>query len=119
MFFLSKEDELIFSSNIKALYFYAQWMPYHNKMLIMIDKVEQKYKNITFLAIDVESFKGLCKRFSVESIPTVVITNLGTEIKRLNGFIMTSAFISAFTDICNLRNTINGEDNEQEARSNK
>lgn len=101
MLFITKEQEIISPSKIKVLYFYATWMPFHKKMLIMIDKIEQKYKDITFLAIDVDHFKGLCRRFNIESIPTVLIMDNGEEIKRINGLVMTSAFKSAFVDICN------------------
>jgi thiol-disulfide isomerase/thioredoxin len=101
MLFITKEQEILTSVKIKALYFYATWMPFHKKMMIMIDKIEQKYKDIEFLAIDVDHFKGLCRRFNIESVPTVLIIDSGKEIKRINGLVMTSAFKSAFVDICN------------------
>ncbi len=100
MIFLT--DENIVICKLQALYFYAPWIPYHKKMLIMIDKVEQKYKNIEFLAINTDDFKGLCSRFSVSSIPSVIILNDGAELKRIKGLVMTSAFKSAFADIFNV-----------------
>ena len=101
MLFITHENELINKGKIQPLYFYSSWMPYHKKMLIMIDKIEQKYKDINFLAIDADYFKGLCKRFNIESIPTTVIIRDGKEIKRIEGLVMTSAFRSVFVDICN------------------
>ncbi len=65
----------------------------------MIEKMEEKREDISFFAIDVDHFKGLCRRFSVESIPSVVVFKDGKEIKRINGLVMTSAFKSAFADI--------------------
>lgn len=100
MLFITHESELVIYPTIQVLYFYASWMPYHNKMLVMIDKMQEKYKNINFIAIDVDYFKGLCKRFSIESIPTVLVLKNGAEIKRINGIVLTSAFKSAFADIC-------------------
>ena len=50
-----KDDKLIF------LYFYANWLPLHKKMLLMLDKIEKKYNN-SFYAIDTDSFKEYCKR---------------------------------------------------------
>jgi thioredoxin-like negative regulator of GroEL len=100
MHFLTQEEELSFKSKIQSLYFYASWMPYHKKMLTMIDKVEQKHKEIQFFAIDTDHFTGLCKRFNVESIPCVVVIQEGKEVNRVTGLIMTSAFRSAFVDIC-------------------
>ena len=101
MLFITHENELIITSETIALYFYASWMPYHKKMMIMIDKMEQKHKDIAFLAIDTDHFKGLCRRFSIDSIPTVLIMSNGEEAKRINGLVMTSAFKRAFADICN------------------
>ena len=112
MFFITQENELASELKLHALYFYASWMPYHSKMLIMIDKMEEKHKDIAFFAVDVDAFKGLCRRFDVNSVPTVIITNNGYEIKRITGIVMTSAFNSAFADIYNSSNTINGENNE-------
>lgn len=100
MLFITNEEEIILDK-IQALYFYASWMPFHKKMNIMISKIEDKYKNISFIAIDVDHFTSLCKRFAVDSIPTVIVLEDGQEIKRINGLIMTSAFKSIFADICN------------------
>lgn len=85
---------------IQALYFYASVMPYHNKFLTMIGKMEDKY-DIAFSAIDVDQFSNQCKRFIITSIPTVLILKEGKEIKRINGSVLTSAFKGAFADIYN------------------
>ena len=84
---------------IQALYFYASWLPFHKKFLIMIDKIEKKHNNIIFSAIDTDQFKSQCKRFLITSIPTIIILKDGKEIKRIIGLILTSAFKSAFADI--------------------
>lgn len=61
MLFLTKEEDLVFSDKYQALYFYAQWMPFHKKMLTMISKIEEKHKDVIFFGIDTDHFKGLCK----------------------------------------------------------
>ena len=99
MNFITQEDELKMEKPIQALYFYASWMPYHNKFLTMIDKMEIKYKDIIFSAIDVDQFGTQCKRFLITSIPTVLILKEGEEVKRITGLVLTSAFKSAFADI--------------------
>lgn len=101
MLFITHEDELSNKHKIQSLYFYSSWMPYHKKMLIMIDKIEQKHKDVSFLAIDVDHFRNLCRRFSIESIPTVIVMSGMEEIKRIEGLVLTSAFRSIFSDICN------------------
>jgi len=100
MQFLTKEEDFKLVPQIQSLYFYASWMTFHKKMLIMIDKMELKHKDIEFIAIDTDHFKGLCKRFAINQIPTVLIIKNGYEIKRITGLVLTSAFRSAFADIC-------------------
>jgi thioredoxin 1 len=99
MIFLSREDEIVLSGP-KSLYFYASWMPYHKRMVSMIGKMEQKYKDLGFFAIDTDYFKPLCKRFNIVSVPTIVILKDGKELKRVEGLILTSALKVVFADIC-------------------
>jgi len=100
MQFITQEEELQIDLPLQALYFYASWMPYHNKFITMIGKIEEKYKDISFFAVDVDAFPSQCKRFSVNSVPEVIILKDGKEIKRISGLVLTSAFRSAFADIC-------------------
>ncbi len=100
MQFITSEPELKFGESISAMYFYANWLLCHKKMLLMIGKVEDSYKDLTMLAVDVDHFKGLCRRYNVESIPTVILVNNdGKELKRINGISLTSAFRKVFADI--------------------
>lgn len=101
MLFVTSEPEIKLEESFQGLYFYASWMPYHKKMLLMIDKIEDKFKNIKFMAIDIDHFKNQCVRFNIDSIPTVIILDNGKEVKRINGMVLTSAFKSAVADICN------------------
>ena len=100
MLFITRQEELQIDLPLQALYFYAPWMPYHNKMITMIGKIEEKYKDVSFFAIDVGEFESQCKRFSVDSIPTVIILKGGKEVKRINGMVLTKPFKTAFADIC-------------------
>lgn len=117
MLFLTSEEELKILPHIQALYFYAPWIGlHHRKMMTMIGKVQEKHKEIEFIGVDSDQFKGLCKRFNVESIPTVVILKDGIELERITGMALTSAFRSIFADICNSE-TKSGEFHEQEESS--
>lgn len=108
MIYLTDESELKVSEGISGIYFYADWLVFHKKMKIMIDKVTQHNENIKFFAVDVDSFPKLCTRFAVESIPTVVIMKKGgEEVGRINGMSLTSAFKKTFIDIY----ALHGEEN--------
>jgi thiol-disulfide isomerase/thioredoxin len=100
MIFIDKESDLSFD-DMCVLYFYASWYPYNKKMLIMLDKMEQKYNHIKFFAINVDDFKQVTKRFAINSVPTVLIFNK-KELKRITGLVLTSVFRSVFADICSV-----------------
>jgi thiol-disulfide isomerase/thioredoxin len=102
MIFLSEENELAFSQGIVSLYFYASWVPFHKRMMTLIGKIEEKHPEVKFYAIDVDHFKGLCKRFDVTSVPQIVTFVDNTETKRIEGLVLTSALKSAYADICNV-----------------
>lgn len=99
MIFITEESDLPNSDETIVYYFYASWMPFHKKMMTMISKIEDKYKNITFYAIDTDHFKSLCIRFNVKEIPTVIIRKENKELNRVVGLVLTSAFKSVFADI--------------------
>ena len=97
MIFITQESDLIFEKKC-VLYFYATWLPYNKKMLIMLGKMEKKYNNVRFFAINIDNFKQTCRRFSIDSIPCVLIFDK-KEVKRINRLVLTSAFKKAFADI--------------------
>ena len=99
MIFITREDEIKLGK-IQSIYFYASWMPFHQKMTLMLDLVAEKYKDIDFFAIDVDAFKNQCKRFNIEIIPTIIVLEEGKEVKRLSGMVNTKVFIDIFADIC-------------------
>lgn len=85
---------------VQALYFYAPWMPFHHRFMKLIDNVEGKHKELHFFAIDVDQFDSQCKRFSIDSVPTVLILKNGKEVDRIGGLVLTAPFERAFADIC-------------------
>lgn len=93
------EEELREDNKFVCLYFFASWMPFDKKMKIMIEKMEKKREDVTFLAIDVERHKSLCVRFKVDSVPTIVINKDGKEVKRIVGLVLTSAFNKTFNEL--------------------
>lgn len=100
MIFITNELELKFGKGISVLYFYADWLLFHKKMKLMIEKVELEYSDIKFYAVDVSDFKGACQRFKIKTIPTVIImTDDGKEAKRQTGLTTTPSFRKVFTDI--------------------
>lgn len=83
MKFLTKESDLAFSKN-GLLYFYSSEhaFPLGEMMYQIISKLDDNYDVV---CIDLFYFKKMHKRFELEEIPTILIMNNGTEIKRING----------------------------------
>lgn len=100
MNFVIEESEVKLNEGFVSLYFYAPWMPFHKKCWIMIEKIEKEFP-IKFLAIDTDQFKGLTKRFNINSVPSFLIFKDGQEKKRLIGYILTSAFKNAYRTVVN------------------
>lgn len=103
--FLTQEDQLIWNDEFQILYFYSSWTPFHQKMLLLLDKVKEKHPNIAFFAIDTDYFKVLRKRFSITSVPTTLLFQNSKEIKRIIGHAATADFIAIFDDICIFEST--------------
>lgn len=98
MKFIIEDSEVQLNTVFVSLYFYAPWMPYHKKCWIMIEKIEKLFP-IQFIAIDTDQFKSLVKRFDITSVPSFLIFKEGQEKKRLIGYILTSAFKSAYRSV--------------------
>jgi len=102
MLFITQQEDINIDLQLQVLYFYANWAPLHKKFLSMIEKIENTYKTSCF-AIDSDDFSNQCKRFSITSIPTILVLSHGNKLKKINGFISTYELISIFDDIykCN------------------
>jgi thiol-disulfide isomerase/thioredoxin len=109
MIFITKEEDININLKLQSLYFYASWMPLHKKLLTMISSIEENY-GMAFYAIDVDYFENQCKRFSITSIPTILVLAQGSEIKRINGFVSTPVLTGIFVDIYGYK----GEENDKE-----
>lgn len=103
MIFITGETDLKFQWSehpVQGLYFYRTSMPFHAKIINIINQLHQKYQQTYFYAIDADYFKGSCIRFDVSSVPALVVLKDGKEIKRLEGTVKTQDFVEVFDDIC-------------------
>lgn len=75
-------------------------MPFYPKLLNVLSKLEAQYPQITICAVDVSHFEGLCKRFSVESVPQLLLFQDEKETRRCTQTVRTRDFADIFADIC-------------------
>jgi thioredoxin-like negative regulator of GroEL len=103
MIFITDEAELKFlwkEYPIHGLYFYRPDMPFHAKIINIITQIQEKHPDIRFYALDADQFPGPCIRFSVQSVPTLVVLKDAKEVKRIEGSVKTQEFVDLFDDIC-------------------
>lgn len=100
MLFLTEESEYTTQNTNQVLYFYRNSMPFQQLLQGMLEREQEKHRDIAFFAIDVDYFSGLCKRFSVTSIPAIILLREGKEAKRLHGLVTAASFADVFADIC-------------------
>lgn len=98
MEFITDEKNISPKGDI-VYYFYANWMPYHKKMVDILNKMKEEHNYVKFEAIDVDSFKNTIKRFNIASLPTIVIFKNDREVRRIVGIPMTSAVRAILNDI--------------------
>ena len=64
--------------------FYANWCGPCKMIAPELERVESDVKVIK---VDVDQFENLAKEYGVMSIPTLILFDKGTEVKRTIGFI--------------------------------
>lgn len=66
--------------------FYATWCGPCKMMHPVIDKIEEQYKNIKVIKIDVDSHEDLAHEYGVMSIPTLYLMKDGKPVEKNIGF---------------------------------
>ena len=87
-------DELINSENTTLLDFYADWCGPCRMLGPVIEEIAEEKKDINVGKINVDANKELANKFSVRSIPTMIVFKNGKEIKRLVGFLPKEEILS-------------------------
>lgn len=109
MIYLAHENELTWDSEYQVLYFYASWMPFNQKVIVSLGQIEGKFPNVPLFAIDIDYFKGFCRRFDITIVPTILITENGKEVKRIQGVTPSKELATVFDDICTTKPIKYGE----------
>ena len=66
--------------------FYATWCPHCREFRPHYEAVAEGHTgNVTFLAADVDTARGAGERFSVSTIPTIVLLHQGALVARHSG----------------------------------
>ena len=79
------EKEVLQSSQIVLLDFWAQWCPPCRMIAPILDKIGEEKNEIIIGKINVDEEQGLVQEFRVANIPTLVVTKDGVEVNRSMG----------------------------------
>jgi len=84
---LSVANESNFNVNrgLYAVKFWATWCGPCKVFTPVIEKLDEEYKDIKFLSIDVDHVSELAKRFKISSLPTILLLSDGEEVGRILG----------------------------------
>ena len=81
------EEEVLKSDKPVFVDFYADWCGPCKMTAPIIDELseDEKYKNITFVKVDVDANQELAGKYSVFSIPTFISFNKGEVVSQFSG----------------------------------
>jgi thioredoxin 1 len=65
--------------------FYANWCGPCQRMLPSIERLAGEFNNVIFIKVNIETFKTLSNRYSVQSIPTLIFFKNGSSVSRTVG----------------------------------
>lgn len=85
------------SINNTLIYFYANWMPFHHRMMNVIKKLDES--ECTILVVDVDSFKEFTKANNITNVPTFVFYKNKKEVKKIEGMQLSTVIRSEMYNI--------------------
>lgn len=65
--------------------FYATWCGPCKVLAGTLDEIMPKYPGIKLVRYDVEENSGMCEKYAIRNLPTLVLTDGGKEVGRVVG----------------------------------
>ncbi len=72
------------SADLKVLYFHANWVGPSQEMLAVVDRIAAE-ESVEVTKIDVAQQRELADKYSIESLPTLLLLDGNDQVKRLMG----------------------------------
>jgi len=81
--------------------FYATWCGPCKMLTPIMENVKGKFVDVKFENIDVDSQFEIASKYSIRSVPTVIIEKDGKEVQRFAGLQSEMAYTNAINEIKN------------------
>lgn len=83
---------------IEVKKFEATWCGPCKALKPIFENVASKYNDVNFSCVDVDEQFELAAKYSVRSVPTVIIEKDGKEVQRFSGVLSELSYINAIND---------------------
>jgi thioredoxin len=83
---------------IEVKKFEATWCGPCKALKPIFENVASKYNDVNFSYVDVDEQFELAAKYSVRSVPTVIIEKDGKEVQRFSGVLSELSYINAIND---------------------
>jgi thioredoxin-like negative regulator of GroEL len=77
-------DDVLKTKSRVFVLFYASWCPFSQKFLPIFEKYAQNNPQ-SCLRVKIDDKAKLCEKYSVDVVPTMLLFEMGTVTKRLDG----------------------------------
>ena len=84
---------------IEVKKFYAQWCGPCKMLTPIMEGVKKNHTDIKFENIDVDSDFEIASKYSIRSVPTVIVEKDGVEVQRFAGLQSEMAYTNALNEL--------------------
>lgn len=81
--------------------FYATWCGPCKMLTPIMEQIKRKHNDIKFEDVDVDSQFEIASKYSIRSVPTIIIEKNGKEVGRFSGLQSEMTYINAINELKN------------------
>ena len=84
---------------IQVKKFYAEWCGPCKMLTPIMEQVQNKFSDVSFESINIDSQFEVAQKYYVRSVPTVIIEKDGKEVQRFAGLQSEMAYSNAINEL--------------------
>lgn len=94
-------DAIISENKNVLIDFYATWCPPCKMLAPVLEKLQDKFDNVTIVKIDVDQNENISRKFKIMSIPTLVFFKDGENVLTEMGYKDEASLTAIFNKVFN------------------